>query len=642
LSRRITATPELAQARGASPLPGTDRPAVPNRHQAPPPRPRRESDYTFFRLALHSPRRFQRSIDVLHAEGLKSILIFLVAAGIIVPLLHRLRVGTVLGFLLVGMALGPYGLGHLAKFFPWLQYVTLEDPERAEPLAELGIVFLLFLLGMELSLRRLWQLRRYVLGVGTVQVGLSIFAIGAIIRYTGFQPPTGVIIGMCFALSSTAIVMQLLVDQHRSAAPIGRVALSVLLFQDLCVVPILFTVGMLEAHNAVQHEVVDYIKPFAQAFAAVFVILVVGRYIVTPLIRSAARTGSRELIMAISLVIVVGTSAATGASGLSVALGAFLAGLLLSDSEYRHQIEVDLDPFKGLLLGIFFVTVGMIIDLGVVWANIGAILLSLVILIVVKAVILYAAARVFGVARPLAAEVALLLAQAGEFAFIVIALARTKELISFDVATSAVAVAGLSMMVTPLLAGFARRIAERLEPLDHEHNQPDDEPGVLRDHVLIGGFGRVGQMVARLLDHQKIPWIALDTNGELVAEQREAGRPVYFGDSSRAELLERAGAKRARAFVITLADSDAAERMASEVKKIRPKATILARARDADHAARLTQLGCGSAIPETVEASLQLGGRLLECLDIPQDVAVQRVNALRAEEMFLMKKVGQA
>ena len=578
---------------------------------------------------------------MLHAEHLKSILIFLIAAGIIVPLLHRLRVGTVLGFLLVGLALGPFGVGHLAQQFPWLQYITLEDPARAEPLAELGIVFLLFLLGMELSLPRLWQLRRYVLGVGALQVGVSIFAIGAIVRYSGFAPPTGVIVGMCFALSSTAIVMQLLIDQNRAAAPVGRIALSVLLFQDLCVVPILFSIGILEARNAGNREIIDYFLPFLQAFAAVFLILVVGRYIVTPLMRSAARTGSRELIMAISLVIVVGISSATGASGLSVALGAFLAGLLLSDSEYRHQIEVDLDPFKGLLLGIFFVTVGMLIDLQVVWANIGPILLALTILIVLKAAILYAAARLFGVARPAAIEVALLLAQGGEFAFIVIGLARGKGLLGPDVATSAIAVAGLSMMVTPLLAVLARRLAEKLEPLDHDHHSPEAAVSDLRDHVVIGGFGRVGQMVAQVLDAQKVPWVALDTNGAVVSEQRELRRMVYFGDSSRGELLERAGAKHARAFVVTLAQPDATERMVQEIKKIRPKATILARARDADHGMRLTQLGCRYAVPETVESSLQLAGQLLESLDFPEDVATQRLADIRMAEVERLRKASK-
>jgi len=578
---------------------------------------------------------------LLHAEGLKSILIFLVAAGIIVPLLHRLRLGTVLGFLLVGLALGPYGLGLLVDRFPWIQYVTLDDPARAEPLADLGIVFLLFLLGMELSLQRLWQLRRYVLGVGAVQVVASILAIGTLIRWSGLPPPTGLILGMCFALSSTAIVMQLLLDQHRAAAPVGRVALSVLLFQDLMVVPVLFTIGILEARSAGGHSFLDLIKPFGQALAAVVLIMVIGRYVVTPLMRSAARTGSRELIMAISLVIVVGISAATGMSGLSTALGAFLAGLLLSDSEYRHQIEVDLDPFKGLLLGIFFVTVGMMIELTVVWAHIGWILLALASLIAVKAIIIYLATRLFGVANAVAAEVALLLAQGGEFAFIVIGLARGKGLLQPEIATSAIAVAGLSMMVTPLLAIVARRISGYLEPLDHGGDAPEEEIAELRDHVIIGGFGRVGQTVARVLDSENVPWVALDTRGHVVTEHRENGRMVYFGDASRRELLERAGAKRASAFVITLSGADQTERMVAEIIKMRPNANVLARARDAEHAARLMKLGCMGAVPETVEASLQLAGRLLESLDFPEDVADRRIAEIRIREVEGLRKASK-
>lgn len=578
---------------------------------------------------------------MLHAENLKSILIFLVAAGIIVPLLHRVRLGTVLGFLLVGLALGPYGLGALAERVSWIHYVTFDNPGHAEPLAELGIVFLLFLLGMELSLQRLWQLRRYVLGVGAIQVVGSILAIGTLIRWSGLPPPTGIILGMCFALSSTAIVMQLLIDQHRAAAPVGRVSLSVLLFQDLMVVPILFTIGILQARVAGGHSFLDLVKPFAQALAAVALIMVVGRYVVTPLMRSAARTGSRELIMAISLVIVVGISSLTGASGLSQALGAFLAGLLLSDSEYRHQIEIDLDPFKGLLLGIFFVTVGMMIDLHVVWDHIGWILLALVALIAVKTAILYTAARLFRVARPVAAEVALLLAQGGEFAFIVIGLARAKGLLHPEIATSAIAVAGLSMMATPLLALAARRIGEYLDPLDHDDHAPQDDVTEMHDHVIIGGFGRVGQTVAQVLDSENVPWLALDTNGAVVAAQREKGRMVYFGDSSRRELLQRAGAKRARAIVVTLGSADAIERMVAEVLKLRPKAKVLARAHDSEHAARLMRLGCRGAIPDAVEASLQLAGRVLESLDIPDDVADRRITDIRSKEVEILRRASR-
>lgn len=577
---------------------------------------------------------------MLHAEHLKSVLIFLVAAGIIVPLLHR-YLGTVLGFLLIGLALGPFGLGYLDDYYPILSYFTLQDPKAAEPLAELGVVFLLFLLGMELSLPRLWQLRRYVLGVGLVQVGVCILVVGTTIRMSGITPPAGLVLGMCFALSSTAIVMQILVEQHRAATPLGRVALSVLLFQDLMVVPILFTLGILEARSAGDKSFIDLALPFAQALAAVAVIMVVGRYVVTPLMRSAARTGSRELIMAITLTIVVGISAATGASGLSIALGAFLAGLLLSDSEYRHQIEVDLDPFKGLLLGIFFVTVGMVIDLKVVWEHIGGVLLALVALIAIKAIALYGAARLFRVQRPVAAELSLLLAQGGEFAFIGIGLSSGKGLLESQVATAAIAVAGLSMMVTPLLANIGRRLGDRLEPIEHEDLSPDADMAEMRDHVMIGGYGRVGQTIARVLDSENVPWVAFDTNGALVTEQREKGRRVYFGDASRPELLERAGARKARAFVATLASSEATERMVEEVLKLRPKAIVLARAKDSEHAARLATLGATYAIAEAIEASLQLAGRLLEQLDFPEEVADRRIADVRARELVAIRRAAK-
>jgi CPA2 family monovalent cation:H+ antiporter-2 len=329
-------------------------------------------------------------------------------------------------------------------------------------------------------------------------------------------------------------------------------------------------------------------------------------------------------------------------SGLSVALGAFLAGLLLSDSEYRHQIEVDLDPFKGLLLGIFFVTVGMSIDLKVVWENIVPVVASLVALIAVKAAVLYAAARLFRVPQAIAAEVALLLAQAGEFAFIVIGLARGKGLLPPDIATSAIAVAGLSMMVTPLLAMLARRLAREFEPYDQQHNIAEDSVAELRDHVVIGGFGRVGQTVARVLDSENVPWVALDTNGEVVTEYREQGRLVYFGDASRNELIERAGAKRARAFVVTLSSAEGAERMVAAIRQIRPSTCVIARAKDGEHAARLMRLGATGAVPETVEASLQLAGRLLENLDFPDDVADRRIADARMVEMEQVRKASRA
>jgi CPA2 family monovalent cation:H+ antiporter-2 len=567
---------------------------------------------------------------MLHAEGFKGFLIFLVAAGVIVPLFHRARIGTVLGFLLVGVVLGPFGLGRLAEAHPWLRHVTFDDPARVAPLAELGIMFLLFLLGLELSLQRLWELRRYVLGVGAAQVLLSALAIGIVMAGSGVDRPGAVALGLCLALSSTAIVMQVLHEQRRTVGHVGRIALSVLLFQDLMVVPILFVVGVLG--KGAEGAGLALLLALAQAFATVAAIMVAGRYVVRPLLRSAARTGSRDLIMAITLLIVVGISAATEASGLSMALGAFLAGLLLSESEYRHHIEIDLEPFKGLLLGLFFVTVGTSVDVLVVIAQAGWIALAVVSLLAVKAAILFGVARAFGVAAATAVEVALLLAQAGEFAFVVIGLASASKLLSPELSSAAVAAVGLTMLVTPILAVLARRAAARLEPLDHAGQAPDADTAKLEEHVIIGGFGRVGQTIAQLLEREQVPFVALDPDAALVTEQRRRGRAVYFGDASRREILERAGAAHARAFVVTLDAPGAAERMVQSIMTLRKDAAVFARAKDAAHAARLARLGALDVIPEAVEASLQLAGRLLAGLDLPKEVVEKRLAEAREAE----------
>jgi CPA2 family monovalent cation:H+ antiporter-2 len=575
-----------------------------------------------------SPPRSAAERLVLHAQDLKGLLIFLVAAGIVVPLFHRARIGTVLGFLVVGVALGPFGLGRLVETYPWLWYLTFDDPERVRPAAELGIIFLLFLLGLELSLERLWQLRRYVLGVGAAQVALSALAIGLIVYLSGVQGPGAVVLGLCLALSSTAIAMQLLIEQHRSATQLGRIALSVLLFQDLMVVPILFVVGVLG--RGTDGGALVLVGAVVQALVVVALIMAAGRYMVRPLLRPAGRTGSRDLIMAITLLIVIGIAAVTGAAGLSTALGAFLAGLLLSESEYRHHIEVDLEPFKGLLLGVFFITVGTNIDLRVVAAEAGWILLAVGGLIIVKAAILVTVVRAFGVPLSVSANLALILAQAGEFAFVVIGLAR--DLFSPQIATSAFAVVGLSMLATPFLAMLARPLARRLEALDHKAHAPGADGVEFEDHVVIGGFGRVGQTIAHLLEAENISFVALDADSKLVAEQHRRGRQVYFGDASRRELLERAGALRARAFVVTLDAPGAAERMVDAIRKLRPDAPVFARAKDPGHAANLAAHGAFEVIPEAVEASLQLGARVLENLGVPEDTVMQRIDQARDEE----------
>jgi CPA2 family monovalent cation:H+ antiporter-2 len=466
--------------------------------------------------------------------------------------------------------------------------------------------------------------------------------IGFLVRFSGGPPPMGLVLGLCLGLSSTAIAMQTLIEQHRMAEPVGRISLSVLLFQDLMVVPILFVVGML-AHTG-QHDagLTSLVISFAEAFATVAAIMLAGRFLVGPLLRSAVRTGSRDPLMALALLILVAAALATGAAGLSIALGAFLAGLLLSDSEARHQIEIDLEPFKGLLLGIFFIMVGTRVDLAGAVTDLGWIVGGVIALLVVKTLVLFLVARAFGVAAPIAAETALLLSQAGEFAFVVIGVAQTGSLLSPRVASATIAVVALSMMATPVMAVLGRRAAAALEKHDGGAHAPDSAAAELEQHIVVGGLGRVGLVIVAALEAENVPYIAVDVDGDRVADLRARGHKVYFGDAGRPELLEKVGAARARAFVVTVDDGKAAERMIAAARRIAPDAPVYARASDAAHAARLVALGAVGVIPETVEASVQLAGRVLEGLDLAEDVVTQRLAAMRATELGRLKAGTQA
>ena len=566
-----------------------------------------------------------------HAPWLKDVVVFLVAAGLVVPLFHHARIGAVLGFLVVGVAVGPYGLGQWASEYPWVRYLTIEERSQVDIFAEFGVMFLLFLIGLDMSLERLWALRRYVLGIGGTQFLLSAIAIAVAVKLFGASASAAIVLGLCLAMSSTAVVMQLLEEQGRSATLVGRLAIAVLLFQDLMVAPVLLSTELLGRGG--DNLAGDIGRALTYALIAVVAIGVAGRILLAPVFRFAARTGSRELIMAISLAIVIGTAIATGHAGLSTSLGAFLAGVLLSETEYRHQVEIDLAPVKGLLLGVFFISVGMTIDVVSVWDGIHVVLAVVALLFLVKAVVLYVAARLFKVATSAAAEVAILLAQGGEFAFVVIGLGSRLDVVPAQTAQLATAVAAISMMLTPLLAIGARLLARRLQHVDHGHHMPTAAERELTDHVVIGGYGRVGQTIARLLVAENVPFVALDTNGELVAQARVRGETVYFGDASRPEFLERVGVAQARAFLVTVNAPPAAERMVAAVRRKRPDALVLARARDAAHAARLIKLGAVGVIPEAAEASLQLGGRLLEALGLPDHVVIHRLAALREQEL---------
>ena len=565
---------------------------------------------------------------------LREIVVFLVAAGILVPALSRLRISPVLGYLLVGALIGPFGLGLLAEEYPWLSIATITDLDGVRALAELGVIFLMFMIGLELSIERLWAMRRLVFGLGSLQVAVTGCAIGLIAYGFGNSPAASIVLGACLALSSTAIVMQLLLEQRRLATPLGRTSFSILLMQDLAVVPLLFLVGVLGARLG-EDVGLALLIALLRAGAVIAGVYVIGRVIVRPMFRMVARSHSAELFMAATLLMVIGTAAITAAAGLSMALGAFLAGLLLAETEYRHEIEVYIEPFKGLLLGLFFMSVGMHIDYRTVADQPFWIVASVVGLFLVKSTITGLLCLAFKMPRHVSLEAGLLLGQGGEFAFVIVGLAITLGLMPYEAGQFMLIVAGLSMLVTPLVAIAASRIAEFIR---EKTAAPADEPDEralqgLEGHVVIVGFGRVGQTISAVLDAEGASYVALDVDPMNVSAARSRGLPVFFGDASRPEMLKRVYIENAAALVVTLDNENKTDRIVELARRQRPDLIIHARARHSSHAARLLALGTNEVVPETLEASLQIAGRLLQALGTSEEVALARIAVQRGLEL---------
>ena len=569
---------------------------------------------------------------------LREIVVFLMTAGIAVPLLHHLRISPVLGYLIIGGIVGPYGLGLFAADFPWLEYAVITDLKGVQALAELGVIFLLFMIGLELSLDRLWAMRKLVFGLGSLQILITATVIGLVAREFGNTPGASVVLGACLALSSTAIVMQLLVERRELASPLGRSSFSILLMQDLAVVPILFIVGVLGAKTGGDLGM-SLTMALGKATAVIVAIYLGGRLILRPMLSMVTRSGNAEMFMAATLLTIVVASSITGATGLSMALGAFLAGLLLAETEFRHQIEVDIEPFKGLLLGLFFMSVGMGIDYRVVADAFGWIVVSVIGLFVIKSVITAGLCIAFGLPRHTSLEAGLLLGQGGEFAFVVVGLAMSLGLIPTDVAQFMLIVTGMTMVVTPLVASTASRLSSRLTSASTQQAEEGnlESLGPIQGHVLIAGFGRIGRLLARTLDADNIPYVALDTSAKHVADARADGLPVFFGNASRLELLRRANAENASMLVLTMDNPNAVEHVVEVVRAEWPQLPVLARARDARHAARLLALGATEVVPETLEASLQLAGRVLNLTGAPEDVVYRRLELQRGQELSSLK-----
>jgi CPA2 family monovalent cation:H+ antiporter-2 len=528
---------------------------------------------------------------------INDVLVILAAAIVCVAVFQRLKVTPVLGYLVAGIAIGPYAAG------------LIHDTEGTELLAEFGVIFLLFTIGLDLPLQRLIALRHYIFGLGLLQVAITSAVIGGIAYGVGLSAPEALVLGGALALSSTATVLQLLVERREVAERHGRLSVAVLLFQDLAVVPLLALLPILAGGST--NIVAALGLAGVKALAAVGIILVVGRLVLRPIYRVIAETRNAEIFAATNLLLVLFTGWATAQAGMSMALGAFLAGLLLADTEYRHQIEADIQPFRGLFLGLFFITVGMHIDLGRIvqdWALILGLALAL---LGGKAAILFALVRVFGQDNRMSMRVALLLAQGGEFAFVILGLGMQLGVVGGSVGQTLLAVVALSMASTPLFAwAGARFFAAKVEPETSE-DALAQATGELENHILVAGFGRVGWTICKVLERNGVPFVALDVDMERVKRGRADGLPVYFGDASRIEVLRAAGLERAQAAVITLDQPGLAERAVAVLRGHASRFPIVARARDGEHRRRLENAGASAVVSEAVEASLQLGAEVL-------------------------------
>ena len=562
------------------------------------------------------------------AVHLPDLLIILLAAVAVVPLFRRLHASAVLGYLVAGTLIGPFGLG------------LIREVGAVGVLAQFGVVFLLFSIGLSLSSERLTSLRRYVFGLGIAQVLVTALAVWGLLRLLGLESPAALVLGGGLALSSTAVVLQVLIERRELGTAAGRVAFAVLLLQDLAVVPLLTLVPLLREPGTPVLPALGL--AFVKGAAALVVILAAGRLLLRPLLRAVTRGGNPELFTGIVLLLVLGIGWLTEQAGLSMALGAFLAGVLIAETEYRPQVEGDIQPFRGILLALFFMTVGMSVDLAVLWHRAPLILALMGGLLLLKAGILFGLARAFRLGAATAAAVGLMLAQGGEFGFVLFALARQAAVLPDEVAQLAVLVVGLSMAVTPFLLVASRKVAHRLERTAASHDTLARDAGELRDHVLIAGYGRVGRTLALLLGSRGTSFLALDLNPERVAEARGHDLPVYYGDASRADVLKAAGIDRAQAVVITVDEPESAGRTVAVVRRLAPELPVLARARDLGQCEELARAGATAVVPEVVEGSLQLVAALLRQLGTSAEEAEQILGEFRRETYVRLAGLTEA
>lgn len=568
-------------------------------------------------------------------------LVVLGTAGIVVPMVQRWGLSPVLGYLAAGALLGPLGLGALAGVVPPLYWITVSDAGNVSGIAELGIVFLLFLIGLELSFARLMTMRRLVFGFGTAQIVVSTMLIAAVARLMGVPAGPALVLGACLALSSTAIVVEVLAAQGRMTTTAGRASFAVLLAQDLAVIPLLFLISVLGAGAEGASIWRGLVLALGQAGAALAAILLFGRFLLRPLFRLVASSGSNELFIAATLFVIVVTGVVAAAAGLSMALGAFVAGLMLAETEYRKAIEALMQPFKGLLLGIFFFTIGMSIDIREVLREPLWLAGAVIALIGVKAFTTFLLGRLFLIPRYGALETALLLSPGGEFAFVGIGAALAAGVVEPGAARFALAVTAISMALIPGLGALGRTIKKRNAPPEPIDPAVLARPEAQVGHAIVVGHGRVGKVVTAMLVRHKRSFTATDSDAIAVARDRRDGHPVYYGNATDAAFLESCGLKDASAVIITIHTPEAIDAIVKLVRSLRADIPIISRARDATHARRLYAKGVTEAVPETIEASLQLSEAALVNLGVPMGKVIASIHEKRDEfRADLIKAAG--
>jgi len=567
--------------------------------------------------------------STINVAAYSDALVVLGTAGIVVPIVSRLGFSPVLGYLAAGALLGPFGLGSLIQSFPALFWFTVSDAEDVAGIAELGVVFLLFLIGLELSLHRLMTMRRLVLGLGGLQVLITTGLLAALAVYSGKTPSEAIILGASLSLSSTAIVLELLSKQERLKTNVGRASFAVLLAQDLAVIPLLIFIALLT--TGPQGSVLASVgNAVMQAAIALAVIIIFGRFLLQPLFRLVASTRSRDLFIATALFVVIAAGVITNQAGLSMVLGAFIAGLLLAETEYRRAVEATIDPFKGLLLGIFFFTVGMDIDVRELLREPLLLAGGVFGLIALKSLVIVGLAKLFRVSWPVAVEMGLLLGAGGEFAFVGIAMASQLRLIDSATATFVLTVTSVTMALIPLLSFVARHFASRLRSAAAPPELAA-RPSVRQSHAIVVGYGRVGKVVCGLLNEHGIPYIAADFDASMVTRDRRDGHDVYYGDAADPKFLEICGLASAAGVIITIHAGELIDLVVEHVRAMRPDVLIVSRARDADHARHLYRLGATDAVPEAIEASLQLSEAALVGLGLPTGPVIASIHEKRDE-----------